>query len=259
MGKFDGWLICSDFDGTVYVDSELSEENCRAIRYFQEQGGRFTFASGRFIHMFDGFTDRIYPNAPIAGLNGSVIGDPCGGKIYYTGGIERDAAIVFCLDCFEHYSEMDSILFYSTEKSVKVKRGDEITAAELAAQLPPMLPKVAIHVTPASSDAILADLTERTVGKYYISRSWIRGIEINDPADTKGKAVLRIKELTGAKHLVCVGDFENDLSMIEAADIGYAMGNAVPVLKAAADRVTVDCHDHAIAAIVAQLEDEPEV
>ena len=35
MGKFDGWLICSDFDGTVYVDREISDENCRAIRYFQ--------------------------------------------------------------------------------------------------------------------------------------------------------------------------------------------------------------------------------
>ena len=81
MGKFDGWLICSDFDGTIYVDKALSDENCRAVKYFQDNGGRFTFASGRFTNMFDSFRDRIEANAPIAGLNGSVIADPSDGRI----------------------------------------------------------------------------------------------------------------------------------------------------------------------------------
>ena len=80
MGKFDGWLICSDFDGTIYVDKALSDENCRAVKYFQDNGGRFTFASGRFTNMFDSFRDRIEANAPIAGLNGSVIADPSDGR-----------------------------------------------------------------------------------------------------------------------------------------------------------------------------------
>ena len=83
MGKFDGWLICSDFDGTIYVDHALSDENCAAVRYFQENGGKFTFASGRFVSMFDGFCDKILPGAPIAGLNGAVIAEPCGGRVLY--------------------------------------------------------------------------------------------------------------------------------------------------------------------------------
>ena len=65
-----------------------------------------------------------------------------------------------------------------------------------------------------------------------------------------------IKEFTGASHLVCVGDYENDIPMIKAADIGYAVGNAVPPLKAVADRVTVDCRDHALAHIIGELEKE---
>ena len=133
MGKFDGWLICSDFDGTVYVDREISDENCRAIRYFQEQGGRFTFASGRFIFMFDEFVDRIRPNAPVAGLNGSIIGDPCGGRLYYSGGVERDPAIKFAFECLERYSGVVSLLFYTPEELIKVKRGESVDAAELAA------------------------------------------------------------------------------------------------------------------------------
>ena len=256
MGKFDGWLICSDFDGTVYVDREISDENCRAIRYFQEQGGRFTFASGRFIFMFDEFVDRIRPNAPVAGLNGSIIGDPCGSRLYYSGGVERDPAIKFAFECLERYSGVVSLLFYTPEELIKVKRGESVDAAELAAKLPLLLSKVVLIVTPETSNDIFADVTERTAGTYAVSRSWVRGVELNSPNDTKGNAVLRIKEFTGASHLVCVGDYENDIPMIKAADIGYAVGNAVPPLKAVADRVTVDCRDHALAHIIGELEKE---
>ena len=44
--------------------------------------------------------------------------------------------------------------------------------------------------------------------------------------------------------------------MIKVADIGYAVGNAVPPLKAVADRVTVDCRDHALAHMIGELEKE---
>ena len=60
-------------------------------------------------------------------------------------------------------------------------------------------------------------------------------------------------DLLGAGTLVCVGDYENDIPMIKEADIGYAVGNAVPKLKAVADRVTVKNTENAIAAIIYEL------
>ena len=117
-----------------------------------------------------------------------------------------------------------------------------------------MLPKVSLTVEAAASDEIFADMTARVGDRYSVTRSWKRGIEFNDPEDTKGKAALRIKQMVGATHLVCVGDFENDIPMIMAADIGYAVGNAVPALKEVADRVTVGCREHAIAAIIDEIE-----
>lgn len=260
MGKFDGWLICSDFDGTIYVDKALSDENCRAVKYFQDNGGRFTFASGRFTNMFDSFRDRIEANAPIAGLNGSVIADPSDGRILYSGGVSRDGAAEFAFGCFDDYPSVRAVIFYTPDSLVKVTR-DRIAdgtavPAEVCAGLPETLSKIAVIAGAESSGEVFADITARTAGKYSISRSWVCGIEINDPADTKGKAVRRIGGMVGAGHIVCVGDYENDLSMIEAADIGYAVGNAVPALKAAADRITVDCHDHAIAAVILELDAE---
>ena len=41
-----------------------------------------------------------------------------------------------------------------------------------------------------------------------------------------------------ANEMICCGDGFNDLSMIEYAGLGVAMGNAQPVVKDAADYIT---------------------
>ena len=56
--------------------------------------------------------------------------------------------------------------------------------------------------------------------------------------------------------VVGIGDWENDLSMIEEADIGYAVANACEELKAAADRITVSVNENAIAKIIDDLDKE---
>ncbi len=52
---------------------------------------------------------------------------------------------------------------------------------------------------------------------------------------------------------IAVGDNLNDLSMIEAAGLGVAVGNAVQPLKNAADFVTVTNTDGAIAKIIEEF------
>ena len=47
MGKFDGVLLASDYDDTLYgTDMTVSAENVKAIEYFTAQGGTFTVATG---------------------------------------------------------------------------------------------------------------------------------------------------------------------------------------------------------------------
>ena len=56
--KFKGYLLCSDCDGTLtYGEEVLSEENVKAIKYFQKEGGIFTLATGRFPEYADKFKD----------------------------------------------------------------------------------------------------------------------------------------------------------------------------------------------------------
>ena len=62
-----------------------------------------------------------------------------------------------------------------------------------------------------------------------------------------------MKNLPGVRLTVAAGDFENDLSLIAEADVGYAVANASEEVRAAADRITVSCGEHAIARIVEEL------
>ena len=74
MGKFDGYLLLSDIDGTL-TDSKgkLPQSNADAIHYFQSEAGLFTVASGRFPAFIDGFSSSVKPNTHIIGINGTVI------------------------------------------------------------------------------------------------------------------------------------------------------------------------------------------
>ena len=94
-------------------------------------------------------------------------------------------------------------------------------------------------------------------------RSWPTGLELLSPGAGKGNAVCFLREVLEkegrpVKKLICAGDFENDISMIKAADMGYAVANATPDCKEAADRVTVSCDENAIAVIIRELEEEME-
>lgn len=65
-------------------------------------------------------------------------------------------------------------------------------------------------------------------------------IEINAPGASKGAALEFLREHLGLPkaQTMAIGDSTNDASMIRAAGVGVAMGNALPELKEIADFVT---------------------
>ena len=65
-------------------------------------------------------------------------------------------------------------------------------------------------------------------------------LEINYGHASKGNAVKALidKYNISEKELICIGDNENDMSMIELAGLGIAMGNAIPKIKNIADYIT---------------------
>lgn len=53
--------------------------------------------------------------------------------------------------------------------------------------------------------------------------------------------------------VMAIGDNDNDVSMLEAAGFGVAMGNATPAALAAADYVTLPCLENGVAAAICAL------
>ena len=64
-----------------------------------------------------------------------------------------------------------------------------------------------------------------------------------------GSGLLALAEKLGLRRdqVMAVGDSGNDLSMIEDAGLGVAMGNATPEILAAADAVTADNNHDGVA------------
>ena len=83
-----------------------------------------------------------------------------------------------------------------------------------------------------------------------VSSSIVNNVEINDARATKGTALRSLAAHLGVplSRTLAFGDGLNDLSMIRAAGVGVAMGNARPEVRDAADFVTLTCDEDGVAA-----------
>ena len=59
---------------------------------------------------------------------------------------------------------------------------------------------------------------------------------------SKGEAVQHFADYLNISYddVMCIGDSENDLSMLKVAGVSVAMGNATPEVKEQADYITAD-------------------
>ena len=64
--------------------------------------------------------------------------------------------------------------------------------------------------------------------------------EVMNKGVSKGNAVKILADYYGinSEQVICIGDSENDLSMIKFAGLGVAMGNGSQVVKEAAQYIT---------------------
>ena len=264
MGKFDGILLCSDFDMTMGIGGVVTPDNCKAIAYFQENGGRFTIISGRHPQFLKEHQNGFRVNAPLVGYNGALIIDEQTDEILYSGGRQDMLALELAERLWERTPEAWRVVLHdATTRSFALFRAGEDTPSRVhsfdemrSKCIFPLYNMLCTAQTAENAAHLLQLLREMATDDFEIARSWEKGVEIICREDSKGCAAKRLKKMLNAKLLVTAGDYENDISMLQAGDISYAVENALPHVKAVATRQTVHYEQSAIAAIVAELERE---
>ena len=254
MGKFDGILLCTDFDGTFAMSgTRISRENCDAVRYFQKNGGLFTIATGRSPEFILGF-DEFALNAPIIAANGTMICDCKSGERLMTFPMRPEIVSVMEMAVAQPFAE--SVYICSSDgHGKKWSRDSGVSVTDFFGNVPMPWYKVIFEQSVENTAAMEKWAADNYTGIYEFGRSYRCGLEFQEPGTGKGEGMERVKSMLGGIRLtVGAGDYENDVSLIRRADIGYAVANAVTEAKRAADRITVSNDEHAIAHIISELE-----
>ncbi len=251
--NYDGYLILTDIDGTLTPRAgEVSAENAEAIEYFKANGGLFTFATGRMPEYLSRFPFRA--NAPVVTTNGTLICDGNGKTLWQKTMptevctpvirriLDRHPGVKTVQRCSQHPDRLMIEFLPPAESLLSFEDGC------------PTYKTVFICETEADALHLMSDLAEHFGDAFAYDRSWPVGLEMHDPASGKGACVEILRQMFPHVHtVITAGDYENDITMLRAADIGCAVANAIPSVKAAADREIVHCDEHALAYIVYDL------
>ncbi len=263
MKKFEGMLFCTDLDGTLYSDDKtVSKQNLEAIEYFKSEGGLFTFITGRVPQTAVEMCDIIKPNAPYGCINGGGIYDHIQDKYLWKTFISDEVLeLVRAVD-----TQLPEIgIQLNTEKTVYFNKDNdamewfrEITglpniSCSYEAVREPVFKVVLAHMDPKQIIALEKLLKNHPKAQDFILiSSEARLFEILPKGVSKGNLLCKMAEILGIdiSKTVAVGDYYNDISMIEKAGRGFAVANAVDDAKAVADFITVSNNEHAIAKII---------
>lgn len=273
MGKFDGVLLTSDFDNTL-VDSEIarrdggampevSEKNKAALRYFMDNGGRFAVATGRALAAFLNFAPQVPMNAPGVVCNGAALYDFAEGEYLETvlmnenvrehGQATLDRFPTLAVEAYH----IDNVI-HAVRPNVYTEKHMHMThvAVEECASLfdvPLPLGKLLFEDCHEVLEQVRQWLLEQPWSAYYeILFSAETLLEVTAKGASKGEMVLRLAKRLGIarEHIYCIGDENNDLSMLNVAAQGFAPANCSENVRTSGATIVSHCGNHALADVV---------
>lgn len=267
MGKFDGILICTDLDGTLYKnDKTISRENKEAIEFFKSEGGYFTFITGRLPYYSIDAYNAVEPNVPFGCINGGGVYDGATNRYIWTRELSSDVLeLVRYID--ERFSDV-GIQLCGFDKTYFAKENSTTVRFRQITGLPNITCDYRTFFEPIAKIMFCTDIEDELLSvekalighnnsaKFDFIRSERTLFEILPKGVNKGLSIEKLAEYLkiDVSKTVAVGDYNNDVSMLRAAGCGIAVSNASREALDAADVVTVSNEQHAIARIIYDLE-----
>ena len=270
MGKFSDILLTVDFDRTLTgPDSKIPARNREAIEYFMENGGAVTINTGRTPATLRHHMGQLCYNVPLLMYNGSAA--------YWQGQLQDchtiDLPIWPTMEKLHQLFPDMHIEFQAENVNYLVDAKEEMAAleermhwawapAQWGQDMGPFLKfalwgQVRNPVIGDMYDASEAELRRFQEAEEILHELWgdqivtfrpaPRIIDMQAKGVSKALAARTLQKKLGRKILVCVGDAENDIPMLEDADYAFCPADGV-----VADRYekVCPCGDGAVADVI---------
>lgn len=259
-------IIATDLDGTLFNSrAELSEENIAAIRTLTEKGVFVVPSSGRTLHemppvlcdnplfryilhsdgasIYDREQDTFHGVYMDRALTGEVLDILSDYEVHFTMRVYgKSYRNIYSsdevLDHFRYTPPYKRFLRYFIEP---LHDFEAFTRRQEAVEM------ICIHFhSPAEQEACARRFEEHPLLDWCSSD--IANLEVHHKDAGKGNGLLRLADLLGVDRAatIAVGDSLNDVSHIQAAGLGLAIGNALDEVKAVADAVICSNDEHAM-------------
>jgi Cof subfamily protein (haloacid dehalogenase superfamily) len=275
-------MVCIDMDGTL-LDSrkQISATNIAMLQKAHAQGVRIVISTGRTYADAQYYSGLIGIEAAIIAANGAYIQAAKEEEPIYQSCLGPDLAAQILNTCRQyriapnfHTPQKEyygswlmtirwALLSFRTGVSRnatharKMVRGYQSWKRVIAAEQGRIVKCVVIGFNRQKLQRLREEFAQNEA--LEVVSSWTNNLELNCKGITKGKGVELLARHYNIKReeIIAIGDSENDLSMLEYAGLGVAMGNAAPAIKRKADLVTAANDDDGVAKVIAKYVLDP--
>ena len=243
-------LIAADVDGTLLDSSNrITEKTKDAIKLCIEKGVIFTISSGRPVQGVEKLNQILNLDSPFITYNGAMVIMGKSKEILYEKKMSAENA-KSVINLGEKWGP--TMLVWTDNKLYSNKINERTENYSKIANIEPVLVKNLADIAVNGVSKVLwydeidkINIFLAEAGKYISNEinfhtSKPMFLEFVDKGASKAIAMEKIGEKFGIarEEMIAIGDGLNDLSMIEYAGLGIAMGNAHEILKRKAQYIT---------------------
>ena len=255
-------LIATDMDGTLLQpDDTISTATLKAIEKAREKGVVFTLSTGRPVQGVKKYIDLLGLDCPVITYNGAVVVHSGTGDILFSQDMDKeDARLVYnlALEKGVMFILWSKNRLYASELGEKSAFYEQITStkANLLTDFDSLLERGITKFLWYDEPEILDEYIEQLKHSHLKDTTFIKSrayfMEFFSAQTSKAVALAKLGEYYGIsqQEIIAIGDQTNDLSMIEYAGLGVAMGNGVDKVKNAADYVTASNTEDGVAKVI---------
>ncbi len=261
-------LLLSDLDGTLFDEPYgsrclVSPQNREAVRRFVAEGGHFAIATGRAHPIALGLTGELSINFPSVFVNGGYIYDveknelSCRSFVNSVSKHEVRAAA-------ERFNGLNASVYYNDHGQFPLTDGgapdilrDETHGDQRLKDIDCGIYKYMFFTDPERLEDFRLYLKDEFEDRCDVVVSATTLVEMLPKGVSKAYGIRRLLDLTGwsAENVVAVGDYYNDLEMLDMAGTAVCMDNAPDAVKAHADLIVKGCREHGVADLIERLEE----